>query len=589
MKNITLAEMLESGVHFGHNKSNWNPAMQEYIFGVRHKIHIINLEKSIPMFLDALNTISSIIAGNGSILIVGTKQVASKLVEQHAKEGGMHYVNHRWLGGMLTNFKTIKQSIRRLKEIETMELDGSFKKLTKKEILKLKLEQKKKERDLGGIKNMRQMPSALFVIDTRFESIAVQEAKKLNIPVIAILDTNNSPQDVDVVIPGNDDSLKAIDFYLRHVANTVKEARDSKSSGNKKEDVVVVKKEKSTEETKPVAQKPEDKTPSAAQVASTSTQKDTDAKGTVVKKEEVMEKKPAQDVAFSAQDVKELRELSGAGMMDCKKALTETKGDKETALEYLRKKGITKADQKSSRVTSEGVLAIEISEDKKQAALLEVNCETDFVSRGEELNSFANKVAQTALKTGIKDLDQLKDQKLDDKTIEETRLELVSKIGENISLRRLHLIASDGAISSYKHMDRIAVLVELDKDSEQVGKDIAMHVAASAPIALDATNLDPKLIEKEKEILRAQAQESGKPADIIEKMLSGRMDKFFEENTLLAQSFIKNPDIKVADYLKQNSVAVKSYIRFLVGEGIEKVAEDYVAEVAKAAAAAKQQ
>jgi small subunit ribosomal protein S2 len=221
MSNVTMRQMLEAGVHFGHQARYWNPKMAPFIFGERNKIHIINLEKSLPAFLDAANFVGKITAAKGKVLFVGTKRSAREIIKEQASECGMPYVNHRWLGGMLTNFKTVRQSIKRLKDLETMAADGSFAKVNKKEALELTREMEKLERSLGGIKNMSGLPDALFVIDVGHEKIAVSEAKKLGIPVVGVVDTNNSPEDIDYVIPGNDDAMRAIRLYVESMAEAI--------------------------------------------------------------------------------------------------------------------------------------------------------------------------------------------------------------------------------------------------------------------------------------------------------------------------------------------------------------------------------
>jgi small subunit ribosomal protein S2 len=221
MSNVTMRQMLEAGVHFGHQSRYWNPKMAPYIFGERNKIHIINLEKSLPAFVEASNFLGKITAAKGKVLFVGTKRSAREIVKEQAASCGMPYVNHRWLGGMLTNFKTVRQSIKRLKDLETMAADGSFAKVNKKEALELSREMEKLERSLGGIKNMNGLPDALFVIDVGHEKIAVSEAKKLGIPVVGVVDTNNSPDNIDYVIPGNDDAMRAIRLYVQGVAEAI--------------------------------------------------------------------------------------------------------------------------------------------------------------------------------------------------------------------------------------------------------------------------------------------------------------------------------------------------------------------------------
>jgi len=224
---VTMREMLEAGTHFGHQTRYWNPQMAPFIFGERNKIHIINLEKTMPLFNEARNFIGSVAAKRGTVLFVGTKRAASEPIMQEALRCGMPYVNHRWLGGMLTNFKTVKQSIKRLKDLETMKADGHFERVSKKEGLVLTREMAKLERSLGGIKNMTAMPTALFVIDVGHENIAITEAAKLRIPVVGVVDTNNSPKGVDYVIPGNDDAIRAVTLYAAAMADAIIEGKGS--------------------------------------------------------------------------------------------------------------------------------------------------------------------------------------------------------------------------------------------------------------------------------------------------------------------------------------------------------------------------
>ena len=227
MSNVTMRQMLEAGVHFGHQTRFWSPKMAPYIFGERNKIHIINLESSLPMFNEAMNFIGGIAANGGQIMIVGTKRAASKLVAEAAQKAESPYVNHRWLGGMLTNFKTVKNSIKRLKELDSMMVEGGAAHFSKKESLSFERERVKLERSLGGIKNMRGLPDVLFVIDVKQEYIAINEANKLGIPVVAIVDTNCKPDGVDYIVPGNDDAIRSIKLYVDVLADTIIDARRS--------------------------------------------------------------------------------------------------------------------------------------------------------------------------------------------------------------------------------------------------------------------------------------------------------------------------------------------------------------------------
>lgn len=237
---VTIQDMLKAGVHFGHQTRYWNPKMASYIYGARNKIHIIDLGKTLPLFQDALNFIGSTAARKGKVLFVGTKYAAQDIVKQEAERCKMPYVDRRWLGGMLTNYKTIRQSIKRLKELESMFESGKFGRLTKKEILNLEREKDKLMSSLGGIKNMGGIPDAIFIIDVGHEKIAVLEAKRLGIPVIGVVDSNNDPDDISHVIPGNDDSTRAIRYYAARVADAVIEARASVLDAEAADDFVEV-------------------------------------------------------------------------------------------------------------------------------------------------------------------------------------------------------------------------------------------------------------------------------------------------------------------------------------------------------------
>jgi len=227
MSEVSMRDMLEAGVHFGHQTRYWNPKMGAYIFGQRNKIHIINLEKTLPLYQEAMNYLGSLVANSGKVLFVGTKRAARDAIREQAVRCGMPFVNHRWLGGMLTNFKTIRERIRRLKELDAMFQDGSIERFSKREALDLSREQAKLERGLGGIKQMEKLPDALFVVDVGYEKIAVSEANKLGIPVVGVVDTNNDPSFVDYVIPGNDDAIRAVRLYIEGTATAVLDGRST--------------------------------------------------------------------------------------------------------------------------------------------------------------------------------------------------------------------------------------------------------------------------------------------------------------------------------------------------------------------------
>lgn len=286
-------------------------------------------------------------------------------------------------------------------------------------------------------------------------------------------------------------------------------------------------------------------------------------------------------MAITAALVKELRERTGAGMMECKKALVETDGDIETAIELMRKSGMAKADKKAGRTAADGLVVIKTSADGKQATIVEINSETDFVAKGDDFINFANAIAARILASKPADLDALMAMPLQDggESVEHARKELIAKLGENMSVRRFELLETSGYIGSYMHGTRIGVLVDLEGGDQTLAKDLAMHIAASRPTCVSEENVPAELIEKEKEIFSAQAAESGKPAEIIEKMVGGRIKKFLKEITLLGQPFVKDPDQTIEKLLKGAGAKVNRFTRFEVGEGIEKKTENFADEV----------
>jgi elongation factor Ts len=282
--------------------------------------------------------------------------------------------------------------------------------------------------------------------------------------------------------------------------------------------------------------------------------------------------------------VKELRELTGLGMMECKKALTETAGDMKAAEELLRIKSGAKANKAASRVAAEGIVGSFISADGHKGALVEVNCETDFVSKNEDFAAFAKALAQLVAEQGIEDVETLASAKLPSgQTVEETRQALIMKLGENIALRRLVRAETSGKLTTYLHGTRIGVMVDSAGGDEQLGKDIAMHIAASKPVCVSKDQVPAELLENERKIFSAQAAESGKPADIIAKMVEGRIAKYLAEVTLMGQPFVKDPDQTVEKLLASKKASVSAFTMYVVGEGIEKKVVDYAAEVAAAA------
>lgn len=284
-------------------------------------------------------------------------------------------------------------------------------------------------------------------------------------------------------------------------------------------------------------------------------------------------------MAVTAAMVKELRERTGAGMMECKKALVETDGDMDAAIDTLRISGLAQADKKAGRVAAEGKIALAVSADGKQAVLVEVNCETDFVAKDESFNAFADAVAENTLKLSPTDVDALMNTTIDGESVEVARQALISKVGENIQVRRFVSTSSEGTLGAYVHGGKIGVLVDLSGGDEDLARDLAMHIAALSPEFVSADDVPAGTVAQEKEILIAQAEGSGKPVEIIEKMVEGRLRKHLSGITLLGQPFVKDGDTTVEELLRQSAASVNGFDRIAVGEGIEKKQENFADEV----------
>nr|AQQ74518.1 hypothetical protein [uncultured bacterium] len=285
---------------------------------------------------------------------------------------------------------------------------------------------------------------------------------------------------------------------------------------------------------------------------------------------------------ISAAQVKELRERTGSGLMECKRALVETGGDLDAAVDLMRKQGLVKADKKAGRTAAEGRVLMHVADDGRRGALLEINCETDFVAKSDQFVAFAERVMQRIVESGVDDVEKLLGLPYEGSTtIDHARRELVAKLGENIHVRRAARVEAK-VVAGYLHGTRIGVLVALEGGDAALARDIAMHVAATRPVAVSETDVPPEVVAKEREIFTAQAAESGKPADIVEKMVAGRIRKFLAEVTLLGQPFVKDPEITVGKLLSGAQAKVARFVRFEVGEGVEKAVSDFAEEVKRA-------
>ena len=495
---VTMRQLLESGVHFGHQTRRWNPKMKRFIMTERNGIYIIDLQQSLTYINNAYEFVKETVAHGGTILFVGTKKQAQEPIAEQATRVGMPYVNHRWLGGMLTNFQTISKRLTRLKELEEINFDdvagSSF---TKKELLILKRERDKLEKTLGGIRSMTKVPSAVWIVDTKKEHLAVDEARKLGLPVIAILDTNCDPDEVDYKIPGNDDAIRSVTLLTRVVADAVAEglvrarpaapaprpaSRSRWPSGSASStprpllpqsplrpprllpprpsrpeavpataEAAEALQSDAAEQAPlepPVDQAAETPAEQAARAAEQPPAEQADARRRPSRPEPgcrtgdsrfhvPLTKRANQSMAnYTAADIKALREQTGAGMLDVKKALDEAEGDRAKAVEILRVKGLKGVTKREGRSASNGLVAAQA--DDGVGTLVEVNCETDFVAKGEKFIALADQVLAQAVASQATDAEALLSSTLEDgKTVQELLDESNAIIGEKIEVRRV--------------------------------------------------------------------------------------------------------------------------------------------------------
>lgn len=558
---VTMKQLLDSGTHFGHQTRRWNPKMKRFIFTDRNGIYIIDLQQTLTFIDKAYEFVKETVAHGGSVLFVGTKKQAQESVAAEATRVGMPYVNQRWLGGMLTNFSTVHKRLQRLKELEAMEQTGGFEGRTKKEILGLTREKNKLERSLGGIRDMAKVPSAIWVVDTNKEHIAVGEARKLGIPVIAILDTNCDPDEVDYPIPGNDDAIRSAALLTRVIASAVAEGLQARAGLGRADG------KPEAEAAEPLAEWEQEllasATASATPSATASTTALTDAPQAQPNQPQMHPRK-ADMANFTAADVKRLRELTGAGMLACKNALAETDGDFDKAVEALRIKGAKDVGKRAERATAEGLVAA------KDGALIELNCETDFVAKNAEFQTLADQVVAAAAAAKPADVDALKGASIGDKTVEQAIAELSAKIGEKLELRRVAIF--DGTVEAYLHRrsadlpPAVGVLVEYRGDDAAAAHAVALQIAALRARYLSRDDVPEDIVASERRIAEETARAEGKPEQALPKIVEGRLNGFFKDAVLLEQASVSDNKKTVKALLDVAGVTVTRFVRFEVGQ-----------------------
>ncbi|CQD24961.1 30S ribosomal protein S2 [Mycolicibacterium conceptionense] len=475
---VTMKQLLDSGAHFGHQTRRWNPKMKRFIFTDRNGIYIIDLQQTLTYIDKAYEFVKETVAHGGTILFVGTKKQAQESIAEEATRVGMPYVNQRWLGGMLTNFSTVHKRLQRLKELEAMEQTGGFEGRTKKEILMLTREKNKLERSLGGIRDMQKVPSAIWVVDTNKEHLAVNEAIKLGIPVIAILDTNCDPDQVNYPIPGNDDAIRSAALLTKVVASAVARAcrpAPARVPARSRTPKVPSRWPSGSRNCWPEPpQAPPRVTPPLR------------PKHPLTLPDFFSSRRVSYMANYTAADVKRLRELTGSGMMDCKNALAESDGDFDKAVELLRIKGAKDVGKRAERATAEGLVAA------KDGALIELNSETDFVAKNAEFQELANQVVAAAAAAKVSDADALKAAKVGDTTVEQAIADLSAKIGEKLELRRAAYF--DGTVETYLHKraadlpPAVGVLVEYTAGDADKGKEPPTRSPCRSPRSRPSTS-----------------------------------------------------------------------------------------------------
>ena len=597
MPTFTMRQLLEAGVHFGHHTRRWNPKMKPYLFGVRNGVHIIDLTKTVPLLEQALQQVRQVVSNGGRVLFVGTKAAAAERVADAAKRCGQYYVNHRWLGGMITNWQTISASIKRLRELDER-LKGDVVGLTKKEQLDLTRERDKLERSLGGIKEMGGTPDMLFIIDTNKEAIAVQEARKRGIPIVAVLDSNSDPDGIDYPIPGNDDAIRAVSLYCELMSGAVLDGirAEIAASGGDVGELERAAGRGSSCCRHPRALAPRQRRPSRPAPSATND------RGRVGRPAPIAPTgaRTEQDMAeITASLVKELREKTGAGMMDCKKALGEVAGRSREGGRLAAHQGPVgrrqegrprrgrrpgrRRRQRQPRRRGRGQRRDRLR--RPQRAVPEVRRRPPPSSRSTMAATWPRSRRRRYPGSG--------------RDVQGELTNLIATIGENMSLRRAGIALGlrrrrrrptcttrwrpiSARSACWWRSNRPATR----PSSRALAKQLAMHVAAANPQSLTVADLDKAAIERERAVLAEKAGQSGKAADIIAKMVEGGLRKFHQEVVLLEQAFVIDGKTKVSkvvdDAAKQVGAPVRlaGFLRFALGEGIEKKSEDFAAEVA---------
>ena len=558
---VSMRQLLEAGVHFGHQTRRWNPKMKRFILGERNGIYLIDLRKTLTGVESAYSFVRDLVADGGTILFVGTKKQTQGPVAEYAEACNMPFVNQRWLGGMLTNFSTVSGRVKRMQELRAMQAAGDFEGMPKREALQHTRELEKLSRNLGGIADLDRLPNAVFVIDTKKEHIAVTEARKLGLPVVAVVDTNCDPDVIDYVIPGNDDAIRSGSLMCRVIADAVVEGRFIAEHRRKNAPPA-------PEESGPSSAPRPRRAQAAAAAAAAPPAAPAAAPAAACTRCRAGRagragRQPRAGrgglivASFTAKDVQTLRQMTGAGILDCRNALEETGGDIEEAAKLLREKGLAGAAKRSDREAAEGAVAVARSGDA--AAVVELRCETDFVAKAEEFVALTNELAALVAAKGEDAATELND------AIDGLR----STLKENISVGRVRrLVAESGQIiDTYLHLQAgrgvNAVAVVIEGGTDELAHDIAVHIAFTKPAYLSRDEVPEAEVAAERETLTTISRNEGKPEAAMEKIVEGRMTGWFKERVLLDQAYVRDEKQTIAGML--GSARIVSFAQVVIG------------------------
>ena len=553
---VSMRQLLEAGVHFGHQTRRWNPKMKRFILGERNGIYLIDLRKTLTGVESAYSFVRDLVAGGGTILFVGTKKQTQGPVAEYAEACNMPFVNQRWLGGMLTNFSTVSGRVKRMQELRAMQAAGDFDGMPKREALQHTRELEKLSRNLGGIANLERLPSAVFVIDTKKEHIAVTEARKLGLPVVAVVDTNCDPDVIDYVIPGNDDAIRSGSLMCRVIADAVVEGRFIAEHRRKTAPPAP---EESGPSSAPRPRRAQAAAAAAAAPAAPAAAACRSAcAGCARAGRQPRAGRGGLIVAsYTAKDVSTLRQMTGAGILDCRNALDETGGDLEEAAKLLRERGLAGAAKRSDREASEGAVAVARSGDA--AAVVELRCETDFVAKADEFVALTNELAALVAAKGEEAAAELND------AIDGLR----STLKENISVGRVRrLVAEPGQVlDTYLHLQAgrgvNAVAVVIEGGTDELAHDIAVHIAFTKPTYLSRDEVPEADVAAERETLTTISRNEGKPEAAMDKIVEGRLTGWFKDRVLLDQAYVRDEKQTIAGML--GSARIVSFAQVVIG------------------------